>query len=282
MENAMGIDSLDGRDKKPNILVRIEHYKRREIEDAKKRIPWPLALEMAHNAPHPRPFRGALEAHIQAGRPALIAEIKKASPSKGIIRTDFEPARLAVDYRDGGASCLSVLTDQPSFQGHPDYLKIAREESGLPTLCKDFLLDPYQVLQARAWGADCILVIMACVSDEEARRLVTVARDFGMDTLVEVHNLLELDRALDLDTRIIGINNRDLRTFQVSLSTTEELAPSIPPDRIVVSESGISGHQDVARLSATGVRAFLVGETLMRQPDLRAATRSLLFGALPR
>jgi indole-3-glycerol phosphate synthase len=282
MNDRIGIDSKLGRVEKPDILLRIERYKRLEVQAAKERIPWQMALERAHNASSPKPFAAAIQAHIEAGRPALIAEIKKASPSKGIIRMDFEPARLAADYRDGGATCLSVLTDEPSFQGRPDYLRFAREESGLPTLCKDFLLDPYQVLQARSWGADCILVIMASVSDTEAEQLVSDARDLGMDILVEVHNVRELDRALKLDTRLIGINNRDLHTFQVSLSTTEDLAPRIPLDRIVVSESGISGHEDLERLSSAGVRAFLVGETLMRQPDVRAATRSLLFGPLPK
>jgi indole-3-glycerol phosphate synthase len=263
---------------KPNILARIEAYKRREVLAAKEALSPDAMRKLALQAPPPRGFAQAIEQHLAQHRPALIAEIKKASPSKGLIRPDFDPPSLARAYVEGGASCLSVLTDEPSFQGHPDYLRLAREASGVPVLRKDFLFEPYQVDQARAWGADCILVIMASVTDNEAQALVLAAHDLGMDVLVEVHSAQELDRALPLQTRLIGINNRDLRSFEVSLDLTEELATRTPEDRIVVSESGISNHSDVVRLTAAGVRTFLVGESLMRQPDVTAATRALLFG----
>jgi indole-3-glycerol phosphate synthase len=261
------------------VLDKILTYKREEVEAAKKALPETALRERAQAASPVRPFLHALQDRIAKNEFGLVAEIKNASPSKGLIRAAFDPPTLAAAYEAGGATCLSVLTDGPSFQGSGEYLSLARAACHLPVLRKDFMIDPYQVLEARVLGADCILIIMAAVDDTLAHDLEAAACDLDMDVLAEVHDEAELERALNLKTPLIGINNRDLKTFDTTLATTQRLAPRVPKDRMVVAESGIFKQTDLTRLAASGVNAFLVGESLMRQDNIAAATRALLTGA---
>ena len=259
-----------------DVLTRICDDKREHIARRKSEVPLTQLTDAAGKQSPPRGFARTLERSVKATGTGLIAEIKKASPSKGLIREDFDPASLALAYEAGGAACLSVLTDIPHFQGQDSYLEEARREVNLPVLRKDFMLDPYQIVEARALGADCVLLIMAALDDGAARELEAAALALGMDVLIEVHKAAELDLALTLQSRLLGINNRDLTSLDVDIGTTEALAPHVPDDYIVVSESGLYASGDLARMNRVGVRCFLIGESLMRQTDVAAATRALL------
>ena len=259
-----------------DVLTKICADKREHIGACKAAKPLSALETEAKQATAPRGFVTALQKANAEGRYGLIAEIKKASPSKGLIRADFDPPSLARAYREGGASCLSVLTDEPYFQGKDDYLVAARAAVNLPCLRKDFMLDPYQIVESRALGADCILLIMAALSDAQAAELEQAAFDLDMDVLVEVHDGAELDRALKLQSPLLGVNNRNLKTLAVDIATTEQLAARVPAGKMLVAESGLYTPDDLARMERAGARCFLIGESLMRQPDVAAATRALL------
>jgi indole-3-glycerol phosphate synthase len=262
-----------------NILAEICARKREEIAAAKAARPLAIVERAAATAGAPRGFIEALEVKVRAGGYGFIAEIKMASPSGGMIRPDFDPAAISRAYEQGGAACLSVLTDAPYFKGDAKHLVAARAACKLPVLRKDFMLDPYQVAEARAMGADCILLILAALTDTEAANLEEAATGLGMDVLAEVHDRDEMKRALKLKTRLIGVNNRNLKTLKTDLATTAELAALLPKDRILVSESGIAAAADLARLAHSGARCFLIGESLLRQKDIASATRTLLAPA---
>jgi len=258
-----------------SILDRIMEVKRAEVAASRRQLSLEALQERARTAPAPRDFVGALRARVATGRAAVIAEIKRASPSKGVLRADFDPVSIARSYEKHGAACMSVLTDKEFFQGSEQHLKAARAACGLPALRKDFMLEPYQVFESRALGADCILLIAAALSREAMRELESVAAGLGMAVLVEVHDATELDAALELKTPLLGINNRNLRSFETRLETTLDLLPRVPAGRLVVTESGILAPQDVARMRARGVHAFLVGEAFMRAVDPGAALQQL-------
>jgi indole-3-glycerol phosphate synthase len=262
-----------------HVLDRILEAKRREVEERRSQRPLAEVREAAARASAPRGFERALRAKIAAGKPGVIAEIKRASPSRGLIRADFDPARIAASYEEHGAACLSVLTDRQFFGGSPEDLRAARAACSLPVLRKDFIVDPYQVHEARSWGADCILLIVGAAPDRELRQLEKLARELGMDVLVECHDASQLRSALNLESPLIGINNRDLTTFETRLETTISLRPQVPPDRLVVTESGIAAPADVARLKAAGVGAYLVGSAFMAAGNPGLELRRLFFAS---
>jgi indole-3-glycerol phosphate synthase len=260
-----------------NVLDEILAFKREEVAARIQRVPLVDLLARAKTAPPARGFVAALQRRIAAGSPAVIAEVKKASPSKGVIRNDFDPAAIAVRYAAAGAACLSVLTDSKYFQGHDDHLLAARRVTTLPVLRKDFIVDPYQIVEARVLGADCVLLIVAALDQAELRDFHSRAQALGIDVLIEVHDAHELERALELEPTLVGINNRDLKTFDTTLETTFALLPKIPPDVTVVSESGINDRHQIAALRTRGVNSFLVGEAFMRALDPGAALHELFF-----